>query len=117
MDSNYQRFQERLGRMNASADVVPGSSYVQADGLVVQKPRRKFRIGIPWRSLMLIAICGVMLKGFLIWHMGDAAYAERLRVLQEGDTGAQIASRLLSMDPVSAGLAGQMTAIIGPPPQ
>lgn len=108
MDANYNRFQERLRHINGAA----GSG--QPAGARRRQKRR--RIGVPWRSLLLAVTCCFLLKGFMIWHQGEADYAARLAVLEDRGGGHLVASRLLAIDPVSAWIGGTMTGLIGPPP-
>ncbi len=118
MDHNQNRFQERVGRINrSSAARLPSNVHIQSDGLIVQRRGRRFRPGIPWRSVVLAVFCCLMLKGFMIWNQGAVSYRDRLAVLDGGSMGQQIAARLLSMDPASVWISEQMTAFLGPPPQ
>jgi hypothetical protein len=116
MDSNMSRFNQRVNRIERGAVAhIPQNMYMRPDGLVAYR-RPIWRPGIPWRSLMLTAICVMALKGFMIWHQGTGAYADRLAGLQSGTRGAQIAAQVLSMDLVSIWLAESLTLILGAPP-
>jgi hypothetical protein len=116
MDSNMSRFNQRVNRIERGAAAhIPQNMYLRPDGLVAYR-RPIWRPGIPWRSMILAAICILALKGFMIWHQGTDAYAERLAGLQSGTRGAQIAAQVLSMDPVSTWLAESLTLVLGAPP-
>lgn len=116
MDPNMSRFNQRVNRIERSAAArLPRNMHVRADGLVEYR-RPIWRPGIPWRSLMLAGICILALKGFMIWHQGEAAYAARLSTLEAGTRGARIAAWVLSMDPVSTSAADGLTWLLGAPP-
>jgi hypothetical protein len=117
MDANYDRFQNRLRRIEGAHG--PGAAAgltVRSDGLVVPRKRPGLKLGVPWRSLMLAATCCFLLKGFMIWHQGEAGYAACLTDLEAQGGGHATAAWLLSMDPVSVAIAGLMTDVIGRPP-
>lgn len=116
MDPNLSRFNQRVNRIERRAAAqIPRNMYIRPDGLVGYR-RPIWRPGIPWHSLMLAVICALALKGFMIWHQGTEAYADRLAGLQSGTRGAQIAAQVLSMDPVSTWLADSLTLVLGAPP-
>lgn len=116
MDPNMSRFNQRVNRIERSASARHSRNIrIRRDGLIeYRKPI--WRPGIPWRSLALAAFCCLALKGFMIWHQGEAAYADRLAGLEADTTGGQIAARLLSMDPASTWIAAQLSNVIGAPP-
>lgn len=115
MDANYDRFQERLRRMNPSGAGEGHGVVVQPDGLVVPR-RRRVRLSFPWRSLILAVICCFLFKGFMIWHQGEADYAARLAELSDQSTGHRAAAWVLSMDPVSVWIGTTLRDAIGRPP-
>jgi hypothetical protein len=113
MDVNYNRFQDRLRRIEGTGSGVS----VRPDGLVVPRRARRLRLGFPWRSLMLAVTCCFLLKGLMIWHQGEPAYAARLAELAaEEGTGPRVAVWVLSMDPVSLWLGRGLTDLLGRPP-
>jgi len=114
MDPNMSRFNQRVNRIERGAVArLPRNMYLRPDGLVAYR-RAIWRPGIPWRSLMLVAICVLALKGFMIWHQGTGAYAARLATLEAGTRGARIAAQVFSMDPVSMWLSEAMALVLGP---
>jgi len=116
MDPNISRFNQRVNRIERGAAArLPRNMYVRPDGLVGYR-RPIWRPGIPWRGLLLVAVCVLALKGFMIWHQGEGAYAARLAELETGTRGAQIAVQVLSMDPVSIWLADSLALFLGAPP-
>jgi len=106
MDANYNRFQERLRRIDGAAPLPAGA----------RRRRSRRRIGLPWRSLVLAITCCFLLKGVMIWHQGAADYAARLAVLEDQGGGHRVAAWLLSIDPVSGWIGSTLNATIGPPP-
>lgn len=114
MDANYNRFQERLRRIEgaAGADVT-----VRPDGLIVRRRRVRSRLRFPWHSMALAVTCCFLLKGAMIWHQGEAAYAARLSEMQGGDRGQQAAAWLLAVDPVSGAIGAALRETLGPPPR
>ena len=115
MDANYNRFQERLRRLDHSAAAQDHAVVVRPDGLVVPR-RRRIRLSFPWRSLALALVCCFLFKGFMIWHQGTAGYQARLEELSDQTMGYQTAAWLLSMDPVSAWIGATLTDALGRPP-
>ncbi|MGI3186688.1 hypothetical protein [Nioella aestuarii] len=115
MDANYNRFQERLRRLDHSSLADDRGVVVLPDGLVVPR-RRQIRLSFPWRSLALAVICCFLLKGFMIWHQGEAQYSARLADLSDQTAGHQAAAWILSMDPVSSWIGMALTDTLGRPP-
>lgn len=115
MDANYNRFQERLRRLDHSASTDDRGVVVRPDGLVVPR-RRRFRLSFPWRSLALAVICCFLFKGFMVWHQGEAGYTARLAELSEETPGHQAAAWILSLDPVSSWIGATLTDTLGRPP-
>ena len=115
MDANYNRFQERLRRLDQSVARDESGVIVRPDGLVMPR-RRRIRLSFPWRSLALAVTCCFLFKGFMIWHQGAADYAARLAELSVQTPGHQAAAWLLSMDPVSSWIGATLTDAIGRPP-
>jgi len=115
MDANYSRFQERLRRIDHSVSSADQGVVVRPDGLVVPQ-RRKLRLSVPWRSVTLALICCFLLKGFMIWHQGEADYAARLADLGTRGAGHQVAAWILALDPVSVWIGDTLTQTLGRPP-
>lgn len=115
MDANYNRFQERLRRLDNGSATDGRGVVVRPDGLVVPR-RRRVRLSFPWRSLALAVICCLLLKGFMIWHQGEAGYAARLADLSARTAGHRAAAWILSMDPVSSLIGATLTDMLGRPP-
>jgi hypothetical protein len=115
MDANYNRFQERLRKLDHASAADDRGVVVRPDGLVVPR-RRRVRLSFPWRSLVLAVICCFLLKGFMIWHQGEARYSARLADLSGQTAGHQAAAWVLSMDPVSSWIGTALTDTLGRPP-
>ena len=115
MDANYNRFQERLRRIDHSAADMDHSVVMRPDGLVVPR-RRRLRLSVPWRSVTLAIICCFLLKGFMIWHQGEADYATRLADLDDRTAGYRAAAWVLGLDPISSWIGSVLTDTLGRPP-
>lgn len=115
MDVNHDRFQERLRRLDPSAGAADRDVIIRPDGLVAPR-RRRVRLSFPWRSLTLAVICCFLLKGFMIWHQGEADYSARLAVLSDRTPGHQATAWFLSIDPVSSWIGSTLTDTLGRPP-
>lgn len=115
MDANHDRFQERLRRIDHSVSPSDQGVVVRPDGVVVAR-RRRLRLSVPWRSATLALICCFLLKGFMIWHQGEADYAARLADLSARSSGHRAAAWILALDPVSAWIGDRLTQTLGRPP-
>jgi hypothetical protein len=115
VDANYNRFQERLRRLDHTSASDDSGVVVRPDGLIVPR-RRRIRLSFPWRSLALAVTCCFLFKGFMIWHQGAAEYSARLAELSDQTAGHQAAAWLLAMDPISAWIGATLTDALGRPP-
>lgn len=115
MDANYNRFQDRLRRIEQPRAQGGRDVVVRPDGLVVPR-RRRVHLSMPWRSVTLAVICCLLLKGVMIWHQGAPGYGARLEELRSNGAGHRVAAWVLAMDPVSVAIGAALTRMIGRPP-
>ncbi|RMA43908.1 hypothetical protein [Rhodophyticola porphyridii] len=106
MDHQIRLFNNRVSRIEqAYATRIPNAYAITSDGLVVPRSRRRLRFRFPLRALIYGFACAVLLKGFLIYHLGQESYSARIDTLLAGSTYDQFAARVLMPDPASLWLA------------
>jgi len=73
---------------------------LRGDGLIVIEPR-KFQFKLPLRGFVLLMGAFMLFKGFMLSHLGDAAYQTRLDVLNTGSKFGQAGAFVMGVDPVT----------------
>lgn len=87
------------------------SASMRGDGLIVVKPRRlQFRF--PLRGFVLLMAFFMIFKGFMLAHLGDDAYYQRVGALQQGSVFEKAGAIVMGIDPVSRGFADIMRPYI-----
>lgn len=77
---------------------------LRGDGLIVIEPR-KFQFKLPLRGFVLLMGAFMLFKGFMLSHLGDAAYQTRLDVLNTGSKFGQAGAFVMGVDPVTRVIA------------
>lgn len=106
-------FDKRLKRIVRRHDKMANGvvKTVNSDGLIVVKPRL-YKPRFPLKGLMAILILGFLFKGFLFAQLGEAAYADRLAVLQSGTVMEKVGAWIMQPDPVTHVTAQGISMVI-----
>jgi hypothetical protein len=83
---------------------------MRSDGLVVMKPQR-VRSAIPARVLLLALLGFFAFKAFLLFHLGETTYQNRVDSLNAGTPVEQAGAWIMQSDPVSELLSVQLSKI------
>ncbi len=97
-------FDRRLKRVARRHRGMARGAYVASvahDGLIIARPRRRDRSGV-LRALLAIVLVAFAVKVLFLATLGEAAYLERLAVLEAGTAYERIAARALAIDPITA---------------
>ncbi|MEM7752324.1 MAG: hypothetical protein AAF230_02860 [Pseudomonadota bacterium] len=107
--SQYDEFDRRMRRITRRHTQLSRGyvTSVNDDGLVVAKPKRKFRRGT-LRGVAIVVLTLMLFKGVLFSQLGPAAYAERVDSLSQGSFFEQAGAVLMAADPITIWLAGQI---------
>lgn len=113
MAGNETTFPDRLERIENSRRGEPRgrrrhrarqtNAIVHPDGVVhstSQRPRR-LRFGFPVKGVLLSAIAAVLVKGYLIWTLGDDVYGLAVAELLAGNQFERAAGLILLPDAMS----------------
>ncbi|MEM9432719.1 MAG: hypothetical protein AAGA12_02260 [Pseudomonadota bacterium] len=112
-DPNKDRFEERLKAI--SVKTAPGKRverHIGDDGLVVEVVKRERRGLIPYRTILLIIVLGLVTKGFLFARLGEAEYLNRISELRAGSGVEVSAAFMLDADPVTRWVAGLVGLVL-----
>ncbi|MEM9427274.1 MAG: hypothetical protein AAGA06_11295 [Pseudomonadota bacterium] len=107
--SQYDEFDRRMRRISRRHTQL-SKGYVTSvndDGLVIAKPKRKFRRG-SLRGVAIVVLVLMLFKGVLFSQLGAAAYAERVTELSKGSFFEQAGAVLMAADPITIWLAGHI---------
>ena len=108
MDRQYQNFQSRVSRISRDRTARSHDSFqIKPDGLVVPRRRARWRPRVPVRTLVLVVICLMALRGFFVWHMGAEDHDARIAELARGAMLEAPAVWLASSGPVTLWVAAQ----------
>lgn len=100
MDHNLADFQARIARIEAAH--ARGFGF-EAEGTLgrshyIKPMRRRPRVLAP---LLLLLICGVGMKGTILWRIGPDSYQSRVDQLAQGEVFDRLGSLLMQADPAS----------------
>ena len=115
-DPNKDRFLERLESIETKTK--PGARIerrVNEDGLVVDVVSEKKsgrRSLIPYKTILVAALLGVLVKGFLLADLGEEAYLNQIEEMRDGTAGEIAAAFLLDADPATRAVARVFEAIL-----
>ncbi len=112
MADNHDAFDGRLQRIGKKhRQMAHGYElYIQADGLIVARPRR-FRGPVPARSFVTFVAGLLLFKGILIASLGPLAYDERVTTLRGGTILEQAGAMIMVSDPVSRDIGGFLAPV------
>lgn len=112
-DVKQIQFGQRLRRIDNNRRKV-SRGYVTSmnhDGLVIARPRKQSS-GFPLRGLFLCLSILLTFKGFLFAQLGEAAYTDRVALLEAGTIVEKIGAYAMKADPVTLWIAGQIGQIL-----
>jgi hypothetical protein len=87
------------------------STYIQPDGLIVARPRRR-AIRISGRAVIMFVLAFIGFKAFLIANLGMLTYEERVTRLQSGTVVERAGAFAMQPDPLSTFVALQVGPIL-----
>jgi hypothetical protein len=79
------------------------SIVIHPDGVVqpVKAPRRHLRFGFPVKGVLLSCLAAILVKGYLMWMLGDEVYGLAVAELLAGNPFQRAAGLVLAPDAVS----------------
>ena len=107
--SQYDEFDRRMRRITRRHTQLSRGyvTSVNDDGLVVAKPKRKMRRGT-LRGVAIVVLVLMAFKGFLHNQLGADAYMARVEALAAGSMFEQAGAVMMSADPITVWLSGQI---------
>lgn len=113
MADNRKYFDRRLARLNKRHGAMSRGmvANMQKDGLIVVQPR-KIQFKLPLRGFVILMALLMMFKGFVLAHLGEAAYFDRIAALQQGSLFEQAGAFIMGIDPVSHLIADVLRPLI-----
>jgi uncharacterized membrane protein YoaT (DUF817 family) len=101
MDASQLDFANRVARVNKRHRAMANgySARLRGDGLIVVQPRQ-FRLRMPARGFVLLMICFMIFKSFLVSYLGQSEYESRRAALETGKFGA-VGAWIMGVDPVT----------------
>lgn len=113
MNDQYDTFQQRVGRIHKThTRRVPYAYTVRPDGLVVPRTRSRLRFYFPWRAMVAGFVACVLVKSSMIAALGVEGYTTRMETLLTGSAYEELATTILTPDPVSSWVASGITNAI-----
>ncbi len=112
MADYYQReFDKRLKRIDRNQRRLSRGyvASVNADGLIVARPRA--RVSVPWRGLLFILVVLLGLKAAMYIAMGPAEYNGTVEGLRAGTTVEQVGAYIMAADPATIWIAEQFQKV------
>ncbi len=106
--SQFDEFDRRMRRISRRQTKL-SKGYVTSvndDGLVIAKPRRKFRRGT-LRGVAIVVLVLMVFKGFLHNQLGAYAYDNRVETLSGGSAFEKAGGILMAADPITLWLSGK----------
>ena len=109
--SQYEEFDRRMRRISRRHTQLSHGyvTSVNDDGLVVAKPKRKFRRGT-LRGVAIVVLVLMVFKGFLHSQLGADAYLARVDGLAAGSIFEQAGAVVMAADPITLWLSDQIGA-------
>ena len=113
MVEDHLQFDRRVAKLTRKHQAMSrGYTHrLRADGLIEVKPRRA-RPGVSLRAIAMFVFGFFVFKGFLLAHLGPAAYEERLAKLNEGTVVEQGGAALMAIEPVSEFIASKIGPVL-----
>jgi hypothetical protein len=106
--SQFDEFDRRMRRISRRHTKLSHGyvTSVNDDGLVVAKPKRKFRRGT-LRGIAIVMLVLMVFKGFLHNQLGAFAYEDRVDTLAAGSAFEKAGGILMTADPITLWLSGK----------
>lgn len=102
MNEQFREFQRRVGRIDSAyARRIPAAFLMRSDGLLVPKTRSRLRFYFPFRAVFAGFVAVMVVKGFLLFYLGEEGYVARMDAMLVGSAYEELAATLLMPDPVS----------------
>lgn len=97
----HTSFEDRVSHLNQKHRRLSlGVSYrVGKDGLIVTVPPPRIGPRFPLRAVLFVLIMGFAFKAILFTGLGEATYAGRLSLLEEGNMAERAAAWAMQPDP------------------
>jgi len=112
--ANYQlQFDQRLNLLARKHRALSRGyvTRIQADGLIVARPRRT-SARLPRKAVFLFLLAFFGFKAFLVANLGPQAYDDRLARLQAGTVVEKGGAFVMQADPLTMYLAQQIGPIM-----
>lgn len=108
-DAKQIQFGQRLRRIDRHHRKLARGyvTTVNHDGLIIARPRRQTSL-FPLRGLFLCLLILLAFKGFLYAHLGPAAYADRVALLESGTVVEKMGAYAMKADPVTLWVSEQI---------
>lgn len=99
-------FEARAGLIRGRRQGLAGGGeiHIGPDGLLTVRRRRQ-RWQFPLRGFLIVVVTAFLAKAGLYIHLGPAAYAEKLAMLEQGNGTDRAGARLMVPDPVTVAIA------------
>lgn len=113
LDPHHRDFYSRVYRIRKN--YLRGGGFEAAGTLgrsyFVPPPVRPLKIRKFLRAAFLAVLAVTLLKALILSEIGAPAYAQRLTVLEQGDSIARIGAKIMIADPVTMRAAAAMKAV------
>ncbi|MCE6958229.1 hypothetical protein LAZ40_04065 [Cereibacter sphaeroides] len=111
VDPNLADFQARIARIEAAH--ARGFGF-EAEGTLgrshyARPMRRKPRVVAP---LLVLLVCGMAMKGAILWRIGPDSYQSRVDQLAQGEGFDRVGSLLMQADPVTRMVAAGLARVL-----
>lgn len=102
MEDRLKQYYERVGRLGqAQGEHVPDAYAIDENGNVIRAPRKRRRFRFPYRGVIGGMVLVVLVKGYLLWYLGDAYVEAMVDALMQGEPYERLFSYMLTPDPIS----------------
>jgi len=111
---HLEDFGQRLNRINKRHGKMASGfvTVMNADGLLVAKPKGRAGFHFPWRIVALVAVMFIVFKAILMAGLGTSEYSARAVSLQAGTPVEQFGAWVMQPDPVTNWIAAQFRAVM-----
>lgn len=113
MRKNQRQFDDRLRLLTRKHNAMSRGyvTRIQADGLIVARPRRRLP-RIPKGAVILFIAGFFAFKGLLLAHLGPQTYDDRLARLEAGTMVEKAGAFVMQADPLTVYIARQIGPIL-----
>ncbi|MEO1195649.1 MAG: hypothetical protein AAFX45_05700 [Pseudomonadota bacterium] len=112
-DANQRNFEVRMNKINRRHKRL-SRGYVMSvnhDGLIIAQPKAR-QSWIPWRGILFALVGTILVKAVMLAQVGTAEYQARVTNLAAGNQFEQIGAYVLTADPATQWIAGQMAPFL-----